>query len=309
MNSNKKEKFFSSSINLLLLAMLCTLLWGSAFPGVKIGYKLFNIESGNIYSQMLFAGVRFTLSGIVTIIVCCLINQKVVLPTKNNIKGISILGVIQTTIQYIFYYIGMAHTTGVKGAIINSIAPFIVIIICHIITTDDKLNAQKILGCILGFLGVVTINLGGGNTGETFSLVGEGFIIISASSFAIGSIYSKRITKNEDPIMITGYQLLIGGIILVLVSFLNGTPNIAINIKALVLLLYLSFLSSVAFTIWTMLLKYNNAGKVSIYNFLTPIFGTILSGIFLGESIFNLKSLFALLLVSSGIFVINKRKK
>ena len=109
--------------------------------------------------------------------------------------------------------------------------------------------------------------------------------------------------------MITGYQLLIGGIILVLVSFLNGTPNIDINIKALALLLYLAFLSSVAFTIWTMLLKYNNAGKVSIYNFLTPIFGTILSGIFLGESIFNLKSLFALLLVSSGIFVINKRKK
>jgi len=303
------EVFFKKDINILLLAVLCTFLWGSAFPGVKIGYKLFDIESTNTFSQLLFAGMRFTLAGILTIIVCCVMNKKLTYPNKKNITGIGILGIIQTTIQYIFYYIGMANTTGVKGSIINSLAPFIVIIICHIITTDDKLNSQKIIGCILGFLGVVTINLGGSTLDGSFSFFGEGFIILSTSSFAIGSIYSKKICKNEDPIMITGYQLLIGGLVLILVSFLNGIPVIDVNVKALILLLYLALLSSVAFTIWTMLLKYNSAGKVSIYNFLIPIFGTFLSGIFLNESIFNLKNLIALCLVSSGILVINKIKK
>ncbi|MBE6049298.1 MAG: DMT family transporter [Clostridium sp.] len=303
------EVFFKKDINILLLAVLCTFLWGSAFPGVKIGYKLFDIESTNTFSQLLFAGMRFTLAGILTIIVCCVMNKKLTYPNKKNITGIGILGIIQTTIQYIFYYIGMANTTGVKGSIINSLAPFIVIIICHIITTDDKLNSQKIIGCILGFLGVVTINLGGSTLDGSFSFFGEGFIILSTSSFAIGSIYSKKICKNEDPIMITGYQLLIGGLVLILVSFLNGIPVIDVNVKALILLLYLALLSSVAFTIWTMLLKYNSAGKVSIYNFLIPIFGTFLSGIFLNESIFNLKNLIALCLVSSGILVITKIKK
>lgn len=309
MSKKNMEVFFKKDINILLLAVLCTFLWGSAFPGVKIGYKLFDIESTNTFSQLLFAGMRFTLAGILTIIVCCVMNKKLTYPNKKNITGIGILGIIQTTIQYIFYYIGMANTTGVKGSIINSLAPFIVIIICHIITTDDKLNSQKIIGCILGFLGVVTINLGGSTLDGSFSFFGEGFIILSTSSFAIGSIYSKKICKNEDPIMITGYQLLIGGLVLILVSFLNGIPVIDVNVKALILLLYLALLSSVAFTIWTMLLKYNSAGKVSIYNFLIPIFGTFLSGIFLNESIFNLKNLIALCLVSSGILVINKIKK
>lgn len=48
------------------LAIICCLLWGSAFPCIKIGYQMFNIPSGAVGSQFLFAGIRFTLAGILT---------------------------------------------------------------------------------------------------------------------------------------------------------------------------------------------------------------------------------------------------
>ncbi|SFU33158.1 Permease of the drug/metabolite transporter (DMT) superfamily [Clostridium sp. DSM 8431] len=302
----KSKNYFTKSRNILIMAVLCTMLWGSAYPSVKTGYKLFEI-AGNVEGQMLFAGIRFAFAGILTIIAACFMNKKFVRPNKSNIKGITVLGLIQTTIQYIFYYIGMSNTTGVKASILNAISPFIVIILCHFLTKDDKINSKKAIGCILGFLGVVILNLGaskGINSG--FSFMGEGFIILAATSFSVGSIYSKRIAHTGDAAVITGYQLLLGGLILILISFIKGVPHLTITPLGIILLVYMAFLSAIAFTVWTILLKYNSAGRISIYNFLTPIFGALMSALFLGEVFFNLKNIIALICVCTGIYIINR---
>ncbi len=70
----------------------------------------------------------------------------------------------------------------------------------------------------------------------------------------------------------------------------------------------MALLSSAAFSLWNLLLKYNKVGPVSVYNFLTPIFGSILSAIFLGENIFEFKNMIALVLVCLGIWMVNKQK-
>jgi drug/metabolite transporter (DMT)-like permease len=302
----EKQSYFTKNINIIYLAILCTLLWGSAYPAVKIGYKLFSITSDNVYGQMLFAGIRFFLAGVLTILTAFILNRKLVVPNKNNICGITLLGLIQTTLQYIFFYIGLSNTTGVKGSILNSISPFLVIIICHFITKDDKLNLRKAIGCLIGFVGVVIINFGSTSGGEAFSLTGEGFIIFAATSFAIGSIISKKLAKYGDAMTITGYQLLIGGLVLTIISFIGGQPNVVVVKEGVVLLIYMAALSAVAFTIWAILLKYNSAGKISIYNFLVPIFGSLLSALFLEESILSTKNIIALICVCIGIYVVNK---
>lgn len=305
----KSKKYFTNNKNILIMAIICTMLWGSAFPSVKIGYKLFDIAS-SVEGQILFAGIRFTFAGILTIITACIFNKKFVKPEKENIKSIAILGIIQTTIQYIFYYIGMSNTTGVKASILNAVSPFIVIIICHFITRNDKINSKKAIGCILGFLGVIILNVNksqGAFSG--FNLFGEGYIILSAASFAIGSIYSKKVANTGDSATITGYQLFIGGIVLILISFVNGIPALNVTAPGIILLIYMSLLSAAAFTIWTILLKYNSAGKISIYNFLTPIFGALMSAIFLGELFFNIMNILALISVCTGIYIINKPEK
>lgn len=303
---SKKDVFQKSGV-ILLLALLCTLLWGSAYPSIKIGYSLFSIGENDIFSKLLFAGNRFALAGLLVILLTWIIQKKFPIPKKDALSHIALLGFIQTTLEYLFFYIGLSHTTGVKGSILNGTATFMAVILAHFIYSDDKLNFQKVLGCIVGFMGVVIINLGG-KVGSGFTLTGEGFIILAAASFAIGSLISKEAAKREDSMIVTGWQLLFGGALLIIVGALGGARTSIPSTEAMLLLLYLSLLSSVAFTIWTILLKHNNVGKISIYNFLTPVFGVFLSAIFLKESIWHWKNLLALVFVCVGIYIVNKPK-
>lgn len=312
---HKNKNFFTKPLNIFLTAVLCTALWGSAIPVIKIGYEAFEIT--NTASQMLFAGYRFLLAGILAIVFRSIIIKKLVYPKKKEIFGIVSLGVIQTAVQYVLFYTSLNFLTGVKGSIINASGNFFAVILAHIFIKNDKLTVRKIIGCILGFIGVIVCNINGDGLDMTFTVWGEGFMIFAALSFALGAVITKFITKDSDPAMITGYQLALGGIILIIIGvFSKGSlsiPNFDLydisSYSPLFILLYLSLLSSIAFSLWAELLKYNFVGKISIYGFLNPIFGVILSGILLSENIFSVETLAALVLVSLGILAVNIGKR
>ncbi|WP_238918369.1 DMT family transporter [Clostridium sp. YIM B02555] len=303
-----KTKFYTNRRNIVLLAALCCLLWGSAYPAIKVGYELFNVN--DVGSKLVFAGYRFTLAGIFIILLEMIRRKRIISFTKKQFGQITLLGVTQTTLQYIFFYVGLSYTTGVRGSIINGTGTFISIILAHFIYKNDKLNFNKIAGCIIGFLGVIIVNLNGQSLGgSSFTFKGEGFVMIAAIIFAGSAIYGKRVTQNQEPAVVTGFQLFIGGIILTILGFTLGGSLEGFTIKSTVLLIYMALLSSVAFAVWTELLKYNKVGIISVFNFLVPIFGTLLSAIFLGENIFDIKILIALILVCYGIFLVYKVKK
>ena len=302
----RSSRFFTKPTNIFLTAILCTALWGSAIPVIKIGYKAFEITS--VPSQILFAGIRFFLSGVIVIIFNLFAYKKFIIPTKKEFTGITLLGLIQTSLQYILFYISLNHLTGVKGSILNASGNFFAVILAHIFLKNDKMTIKKMIGCILGFGGVIICNFESGGFDISFSIQGEGFIILAALSFAAGSIITKFITKDSDSVMITGYQLGIGGIFLIAAGIISGGALTINSVYSLLILLYLSLLSSIAFSLWAQLLKYNYVGKISIYGFLNPIFGVILSGILLGESFINIKTVSALILVCLGILAVNLNK-
>lgn len=305
------QKFYTKKLNIILLAFLCCLLWGSAYPAVKYGYEFFNIASNDVASKLIFAGYRFTLAGLIVLIYKLIKKDNIFTYTVDEFKKMTYLGILSTTIQYIFFYIGLSYTTGVRGSIINGTGTFVSIIAAHFLYKNDKLSFNKILGCTIGFCGVVLVNLAGtsSSVSGSFSIQGEGFILISACAFAFGSIYSKHITQKMDGVTVTGYQLLIGGIILIILGYVFGGKLTEFTVKSTTLLIYMALLSSVAFVIWTQLFKYNKVGKIAVFNFLVPVFGTLLSGIFLKENIFDVKILAALLLVCSGIYLVNRVKE
>ena len=305
-----KRISYTNRKNIVLLACICCFLWGSAYPSIKIGYKLFNIGASDIYGKFVFAGYRFFLAGLIVLLFEVINKKNIFTLKKKEILQVSILGVLQTTLQYTFFYIGLSNTTGVRGSILNGTGTFFCIILAHIFYKNDKININKIIGCIIGFLGVILININGGFASDKgFTFFGDGFIIISAFAASISYIYSKRITNNISPSIATGYQLLIGGIILTIIGFINGGELHGFTFKSTILLIYMALISSIAFVIWTQLLKYNKVSKISIFNFLIPIFGTILSAVFLKENIFDIKILLALFLVSLGIYFAYKDKK
>lgn len=290
-----------------MLAALCCVLWGSAYPAIKNGYALLQIARDDVAGQVLFAGWRFALAGLILLLVAVALRKPVLTMTRRQAGEIALLGLTQTTIQYVFFYIGLAHASGIKSSIMNATGVFFSVVLAHFIYADDRLSGRKALGCLIGFMGVVVVNLGGGaGLGFDFSFLGEGFVIIAAFVLAAATIYGKRLSRSLDPMVMTGWQLLIGGLILTGGGMAGGGHLQALDPTSGALLLYLALLSSIAFAVWSLLLKHNPVGLIAAFNFLIPVFGVSLSAIFLGESVLRWSYLIALVLVCGGIWLVTR---
>ena len=300
------KKILTNPVYVTLLAILCNVLWGSAYPAVKIGYDLFNITD-SVFEKLFFAGMRFMAAGVMVLIVSWITRRKFPRVSKAGAPYVLLMAVIYTAVQYVFFYIGLSNTSGANGSIVNSIQTFFAVILAHFVYKDDKLNARKITGTALGFAGVLAVTLGSG--AAQLKLTGEGFILLAALSFVIGSMISKKATQTDGAMSVTGYNLLIGGAILTAIGLLGGGGFKTVTAEGIGILAYLSFLSAAAFTIWTLLLQYNPLGKIAVFNFIIPVSGTLLSAIFLRENIFEIRYLVSLVLVCTGIIIVNKTKK
>lgn len=301
-----KPSLYQTRSGVFALATLCCILWGSAYPAIKNGYALLHIAPSDIASQMLFAGWRFALAGAILLMVATAMKKQILALSRRQMGQVALLGLTQTAIQYVFFYIGLAHASGVKSSIMNATGVFFSVVLAHFIYANDRLSARKLLGCAVGFLGVVVVNLGGGALGFDFSLLGEGFVIIAAFVLAAASIYGKHLSASMDPMVMTGWQLLVGGLILTGVGMAGGGRLEGFNPQSGALLLYMALLSSVAFAVWSLLLKHNPVGMIAAFNFLVPVFGVALSAIFLGESLLRWSYLAALALVCGGIWLVTR---
>lgn len=290
----------------ILLAGICCLLWGSAFPCIKIGYRLFGINQGETASQILFAGTRFALAGLMVIITFSIINKKLIKPSSPG--KIVTLSIFQTILQYVPFYIGLAHTTGVKSSIITGSGVFITILISSLVFGQEKLTGKKIFGSLLGFVGIIIVNSTGSGMDFNLSILGEGMILISAISSAFSSSFIKKFSKDTDVVMLSGYQFFFGGFFMAILGYAMGGRLHSTFYSSWILLLYMGFISAAAYTLWSILLKHNDVSKVSVYKFMNPIFGVFLSYILLKESNqLGWQTIVALIFVCVGIYIVNKK--
>ena len=311
MTLNNKQDWLQKNIVVCLGALICCGLWGSAFPSIKIGYELFNIAASDMATQMLFAGVRFTLAGILTILLGSIIAKERLAPKKTSWGMIFKLCMVQTVVQYVFFYIGLANTTGVKASIIEAMNVFIAIFMATLFF-GEKLTGLKAAGCTIGFVGVVLINVTKDGIDANLSLFGEGFILLSTVAYALSQILIKKYSAHENPVTLSGYQFMIGGMVMAVVGFAMGGRFTVLTPSGMVMLLYLACISAVAYSLWGILLKHNPVSKVAIYGFTNPVFGVFLSAMFLdGESsqAFGIKGIVSLVLVCLGIYLTNMVKK
>lgn len=299
---------YQSRTGVFLLATLCCLLWGSAYPAIKTGYVLFGIGKGDTAAQLLFAGYRFVLAGALLLGAAAAMGRPVLALKGRQWCQVALLGLTQTGVQYVFFYIGLAHASGVKSSIMNATGVFFSVVLAHFLYADDRLSHRKALGCLVGFLGVVVVNLGGtgGHFDFDFRVMGEGFVTIAAFVLAAASIYGKRLSRDVDPLVMTGWQLAIGGLLLTGIGLAGGGHLVSATLPSAMLLLYLAVLSSFAFAVWSLLLKHNPVGLIAAFNFLIPVSGVLLSALFLGETLLHWSYLAALLLVCAGIWLVTR---
>mgnify|MGYP000332164767 CR=1 FL=1 len=310
MRMTQKQNILTKTGSVALLACVCCILWGSAIPVIKTGYRFLHVDSSDIASQIVFAGVRFTLAGILVLIFASIRDKKVMIPDKELLKYAVPVCLAQTVGQYFFFYIGVANTSGVKGGIITGLGNFIAILLSCLVFRNERMTRRKIAGCVLGFAGVVVINLLGNSLDMGFKLIGEGFVLIAQLSYGISTVLINLFSRKVSPVVLSGTQVSVGGIVLFFSGKMMGGRLGNVTAGGIGIVFYLAMVSAVAYTLWSVLLAYNDVSKVAIFGFVNPLFSVILSALILGEfrQAFNMGSLIALFLVCVGIYIVNRKK-
>lgn len=284
-------------------ALVACALWGSAFPCVKLGYSLGGIEGSA--SQIYFAGLRFVIAGGMTWIFGSILQRGLMkIPTKAFIPA-GLFGLIQTSLHYYLFYTALSFLTGTMGSMINGTSAIFSIVMAWIFPPHEKMNSNKVIGACLGLCGIIYLNYQGLQSGSTVFL-GCLLMLTAAMVQGFSNVLLSRISGCAGSFQITCLQLLVGGGVLILIGKLLGGEITQWSGGFVALLLYMSFITSAAFSIWTSLMRVNPVSKVAVFMLSIPIFGVVFSGLILGEAVFTATNIIALLLICSGIYFVNR---
>ena len=309
-----KIPFIATTPGVVLACLAACFLWGSAFPCVKIGYELFGIDAVDVPSILVFAGTRFVIAGLMVAVGMSVARRRAFVPERRDLPYVGALAIFQTILQYILFYVGLANCAGVTSSILEASNSFLCVLLAALVFRFEKLTARKVLGCAVGFTGVVLVNVAGEGGGFNFTLAGEGMVLASTVAAATSSNLAKLFSRDHDPVLLSGWQFVLGGAVLLATGLVLGgsiSPADAANpVPALALLAYLGFISAGAYSLWSLALAANPVSRVAVFGFMNPVFGVLLSAALLGET--NVVSptiaVAALVLVSLGIIVVNRRE-
>ena len=290
-------------------AILCNILWGSAVPAINVGYRLFSIPSGDTGSQILFAGCRFFLAGLITLLIHSAALRKPAFPRPGNWPFVLKLMMVQTVAQYVLFYIGVAHTASVKASIISGMGAFVTILIANFLFRYEKMTPAKWIGGALGALGIVVLNWRSGGFAGGVTVLGEGFLFLSMISSAVSAGMIKKYAQSEDPVTLNGWQFAGGGAVMIAAGLLSGGRVHPEGIQAFLVLLYLGCLSATAYSLWAKLLRTYPISKIAVFMFLQPLFGVILGLVLVRQTLDIPPAQYAaaLALVCACIVVIHHR--
>lgn len=304
--NDEKKNIFQRPLWVALFALTAATAWGWAYPLIKLGFEEFAIEPSMTAEKMLFAGVRFTLAGMLVLGIARGAKINFALKSRDGYWYMLLFALMNTTLHYAFFYIGLSHSGGARAAILNSLGVFLLVILACLFFKSDKLTGRKIIGCIVGFAGILILNVGGGDSGK-FTLQGDGMIVLNALCAAVAGLMTRGLGKRVDVFVGTGYSLAIGGILLIVPALFMGAGIPQITVWGVVILLLLVGISTLGFMLYNKLLTCNPVGKVAIYNSLIPIVGAITSSLCLDEP-FYWKYIIAAMLATAGIYIINRGK-
>lgn len=314
------KKAAPSALVLAIAAIVTNVIWGTPFKLIKV----MNTEMGiskdilgdNYLGQVLSTiSIRFFIAGIMTLIFALFIKQDIFKVSKKQWKEVTLMGLLSTTAAYFFFNIANVNITStINSTILAQSTIFFAAILAHFAYKNDKLNLTKAVALILGFIGLIISQITGGE-GKTindlfsFSLTGEGFMLIYGLIAALATMFAKKIGSTLNSFVMTGWNLIIGSVALFFIGLAMGGSLSAINWTPLgiVLLFILAAASAIPFSLWYWCAQYANLGEITIYKFIMPISGSLLA-VILGEK-FTTPLALGLVLVCFAIILMNKKPK
>lgn len=304
--TENKTPLFQRPLFVTLFALTAAIVWGWAYPLIKLGMAEYGIGAEMTGSKMLFAGIRFMLSGLIILAVAWRTHRSFHIRFTLDWGFLMAFALLNTTLHYAFFYFGLSHSAGSRAAILNSLSTFLVVLLACVFFKSDRLTTRKVVGCAVGFAGILTLNIGGADSGA-LTWLGDGMIILNALCGAFAGLMVRGVSKRIDVFVGTGLSLAIGGTLLIVPGIAIGGTLPRVTWLGAVYLVLLIGISTIGFTLYNKLISVNPVGKVAIYNSLIPVVGAVTSCLCLGEPFYS-KYALAGTLAALGIYIINKGK-
>ena len=254
-------------------AIIACLLWSTAYAGIKIGLQY--------DSPLHFAGVRFIISGLM--ILPFTVKPKLFFSmVREHWKVVFLVTLLQTLFNYILFYLGMDLVPGALGAVIVGSQPLVTAVVAAMMHGDDKLTKPKIITIVFGISGVILISAGrqAFRLGSAAELLGVFMILGANIATATSNVVVSLKSRGINPFVLSSSSLFIGGIIIYILSIPFETrPPDPKPLEYWLDLIWLSFMSAYAFSLWFKLLQrpHVKVSELNLWKFIIPVVGAILS--------------------------------
>jgi probable blue pigment (indigoidine) exporter len=269
------------------LVVLCTALMGSSFSVGKIGLTWI--------SPLLLAGMRFTIAGVLMAVATARRRQ----PRQGDWLRVALIGLLQTGLVMGCIFLSLRTIPAGESSILTFTNPLLVVVLSSLFL-GARYRPLQWVGVLLGLAGVVlTLGLHIQAAAGLWLGLGAGL------SWAVATLLVKRWGARFDVWVLSAYQMLIGGIALLLAGVTLEPPKLIMTGSAVAIILWLAIAASIVqFGVWYYLLSQGDPGKISAFLFLAPFFGVVSGGVLLGERV-GWNVLAGALCIIAGIFAVN----
>ncbi len=279
-----------------LLLILLALIWASAFFNIKIATYSF----GPI--TIAFLRVFF---GAIPVLLLCYYKKIKIEAFSKDWYWFAMIGFINLVAPFFLIAYGLQSVQSNLAAILMSTTPLSSTVLGHFYTKNEKFNFIKTIGILIGFSGILYLFSDNIliNENNFFSAI---LILLGSTCYVIGGVLTLKISKKKNE-NVTGSILVWAVLILIpIVSIVEQPWNVSPRLDSTISVIYLGLVSTgIAWLLRFRILVNNGLIFQSQVSYLIPIFGTILSYIFLKELI-TFKVLTSLIAVSVGIYFVRK---
>ena len=202
--TDAKTSIFQRPVWVVVFALTAAIAWGWAYPLIKLGFGEFGITADMTGSKMLFAGVRFAISGFIILALAKATQRNFKVCNSAGWMYLFLFSLMNTSLHYAFFYIGLSHSEGARAAILNSMSVFTLVLLACVFFKSDRLTTKKVIGCVIGFAGILALNIGNGESGS-FTMLGDGMIILNALCSAVAGLMTRGLGRRVDVFVGTGY--------------------------------------------------------------------------------------------------------
>jgi len=148
-------KKLSRAAGYRLQALIVMLLWGSLYPGIKLGYRYLNINTASVPDIMLFAGVRFLVCGSIITLLALRRADRLNMDVKTSVWPVISMGLTGVVLHYILNYTSLTMTESGRAAILKAAGPLIYICLSFLFMRDEKFSWLKIVGVVVAAIGLI----------------------------------------------------------------------------------------------------------------------------------------------------------